>query len=147
MVEGGFLLGNVPYPILKTPTGSETGGYSIYKFIMMNNMEYAADKYISMHNELSLNGIIMNHVPLIRHLNLRELFSFKVFYGGLNNTHQTIMDFPFGFQAINKPYMEVGVGFSNILRVFTLQSVWRLTDLNKPGVTPWGLRGSIQIGF
>jgi len=43
--------------------------------------------------------------------------------------------------------MELGVGVSNILRLFTLQSVWRLTELNHPGVDRWGLRASIRVSF
>ncbi len=146
-IEGGTILGKVPYILLETPAGSETGGYSLYQFTGMNYMEYAVDNYVSMHNELNFNGIVLNNIPLIKHLNLRELMSFKLFYGSLSNKHAQVLDIPTSIYSTNSPYMEVGVGISNILRLFTLQSVWRLTDLNHPGVDRWGLRASIRVSF
>ena len=145
--EGGCVLGNVPYTILETPAGSETAGYMRYQFSMLNYMEYAADRYVTMHNELLLNGIVMNQIPLIKHLNLREMFSFKLFYGTINDYHRNVVDFPLSIQSMTTPYMELGAGFSNILRLFTLQAVWRLTDLNHPGVSAFGLRTSVRVSF
>ena len=145
--EAGIVLGNVPYPLLEIPSGSETGGYSTYQFNMMNYMEYAADKYVNLHSELTFNGQLMNQIPLIKHLNLREICSFNISYGGLNDSHKSLLDYPAYLNPLSKPYMEVGVGFSNILKIFTLQSVWRLTDLNHPGVSPWGLRGCLRLRF
>lgn len=146
-IEGGTILGKVPYILLETPAGSETDGYKRYQFTCMNYMEYAADNYISMHNELNFNGIVLNNTPLIKHLNLRELMSFKLFYGALSSKHAQVLDMPTTIYSTNSPYMEVGVGVSNILRLFTLQSVWRLTDLNHPGVERWGFRASIRVSF
>lgn len=146
-LEGGCVLGSVPYTLLETPAGSETAGYKRYQFSMLNYMEYAADKYITMHNELLLNGIIMNQIPFIKHFNLREMLSFKLFYGTINNSHSNVLDLPASIQPITTPYMELGAGFSNILRLFTLQAVWRLTDLNHPGVSPFGLRTSVRVSF
>ncbi|NDP19543.1 MAG: carboxypeptidase-like regulatory domain-containing protein [Paludibacter sp.] len=145
--EAGIVIGNVPYPLLEIPSGSETGGYSTYQFNMMNYMEYAADKYINLHSELTFNGQLMNQIPLIKHLNLREICSFNISYGGLRDAHKSLLDFPAYLNPLSKPYMEVGVGFSNIFKIFTLQSVWRLTDLNHPEVSPWGLRGCLRLSF
>lgn len=146
-LEGGCVFGSVPYTLLETPAGSETAGYKRYQFTMLNYMEYAADRYVTMHNELMLNGILLNQIPLIKHLNLREMFSFKMFYGTMNNAHSNVLDLPVSIQPITTPYMELGAGFSNILRLFTLQAVWRLTDLNHPGVSPFGLRASVRVSF
>ena len=146
-IEGGAILGKVPYLLLETPAGSETDGYKRYQFTCMNYMEYAADNYVSMHNELNFNGIVLNNIPLIKHLNLREMMSFKLFYGSLSNKHTQVLDMPTSIYSTNLPYMEVGVGVSNILRLFTLQSVWRLSDLHHPGVDRWGVRASIRVSF
>ena len=147
IADAGIILGNVPYPMLGIPPGSESGGYSSYTFNLMNYMEYAADKYVNLHTELLLNGIIMNQIPLIKKLNLREMFTFKMSYGGLSDTHASQLDYPVFMNPMTKPYMEVGVGFTNILHIFTLQSVWRLTDLNHAGVSPWGLLGCLNLSF
>lgn len=147
ILDAGWIFGNVPYQLLQIPHGSETGGYSTFQFNMMNYSEYAADKYVNLHTELMFNGILMNHIPVIKNLNLREMCSFNLAYGGLSDSHKLQLDYPGYMYAMQKPYMEVGVGFTNILSIFTLQSVWRLTDLNHPGVTRWGLRGCLNLNF
>ncbi|MDD4969116.1 MAG: DUF5686 family protein [Paludibacter sp.] len=146
-VNGGVILGNVPYPILGIPPGNETGGYSFYSFNLMDNMEYAADKYINLHTELMLNGLVMNQIPLVKNLNLREMFSFKMAYGSLSDSHRNLLDYPAYLKPWTKPYMEVGVGFTNIFHIFTLQSVWRLTDLKHKDARSWGLLGSLNVSF
>jgi len=147
IADAGWIVGNVPYPLLGIPPGSETGGYSTYQFNMMNYMEYAADKYINLHTELMLNGLILNQIPLIKTLNLREMVSFNMAYGSLSDSHRTLLDYPAYLNPLKKPYMEVGVGLTNILHIFTFQSVWRLTDLNRTGVIPWGIRGCLSLSF
>ncbi len=147
IAEAGIILGNVPYPLLRIPPGSETGGYSGYQFNMMNYMEYAADKYVNLHSELMLNGLIFNQIPLIKYLNLREMFSVHMAYGSLNESHRSVLEYPVFMNPLSKPYMEVGVGLTNLLNIFTLQSVWRLTDLNHPGINPWGIRACLNLSF
>ena len=147
VADAGIILGNVPYPMLGIPPGSESGGYGFYSFNLMDYMEYAADKYINLHTELMLNGLVMNQIPLIKSLNLREMFSFKMAYGSLSDTHKSQLEFPAYVKPWAKPYMEVGVGFTNIFHIFTLQSVWRLTDLKRKDARSWGLLGCLNISF
>lgn len=147
VADAGIILGNVPYPMLGTPPGSESGGYSMYSFNLMNYREYAADKYINLHTELLLNGLVMNQIPLIKNLNLREMFSFKMSYGGLSDSHKNQLDYPEFMNTYKKPYMEIGAGLTNIFHIFTLQSVWRLTDLNHPNIERWGLLGCLTLSL
>ena len=147
MLDAGIFLGNLPYQMLEMPSGNITNGYNMYGFSLMNLMEYRADRYITFHNEFLLNGIILNQIPLIRHLNFRELFSLKMYYGNLKNTHNDIVDKPSYIHDTKVPYVEVGVGFSNILRLFTLQSFWRLTENDIPNTVKWGLKGSVRISL
>jgi len=147
IAEAGWLFGKIPYPMLQIPDGSETGGYSTYQFNMMNYMEYASDKYINLHTELMLNGLLMNQIPLIKTFNLREMVSFNIAYGSLSDSHRTLLDYPNFMRPMTKPYMEVGIGFTNIFKIITLQSVWRLTDIDQIGVTPWGIRGCLSLSF
>lgn len=146
-LEGGLILGKVPYPLLSIPTGSATLGYSQNQFGMMKLYEFASDKYMSLHSEINLNGVVLNQIPLINRLNLREMFSFKMFYGTYNASHNQVLDMPHFSQTISKPYMEIGIGFSNIFRLFTLQSVWRLCDSTRSDDYKWGIRSSIQLSF
>jgi hypothetical protein len=145
--DAGIILGNVPYPLLGVPPGNESGGYSFYLFNMMDYMEYASDKYINLHTELTLNGLIMNQIPLIKLLNLREMFTMKMAYGGLSDSHREQLDYPSFMYSFKKPYMEVGAGLTNILHIFTLQAVWRLTDIHHEKENPWGILGCLTISF
>lgn len=147
MLEGGAIFGELPYQLLKMPSGNITNGYSRFNFALMNVMEFRADRYAIWHNEVSLNGILFNQIPLIKHLNLRELLSLKMYYGSMNTTHNNVLDIPDYIHTTNKPYVEVGAGFSNLLRFITLQSFWRLTETERPGTTKWGLKGSIRISL
>ncbi len=147
ILQGGFTLGSVPYPLLDIPPGSESYGYTHDKFSLIYSMEYATDKYVLMHNDLVTDGLLFNQIPIIKHLNLREMFSFKILYGGLRNSHKNILDFPDFVFPVKSPYMEIGVGVANIFRVLNLQSVWRLSDNERQGTMRWGILGNIRISL
>jgi len=147
IAEAGFMLGSVPYPLLEIPQGGDTGGYGIYQFNLMNDLEYATDKYVDLHCDFTFNGLILNQIPIIKSLNLREMCSFNIAYGGLSNSHKAIIDYPFYTNPLSKPYMEVGVGLANIFKVLTVQSIWRLTDLNHVGVVPHGIKACLRLSL
>ena len=147
LAEAGWIFGNVPYSLLQIPFGNDKGGYSFRSFNLMHLMEYATDKYLILHTEFILNGLILNQIPLIKILNLREMCSFNMAYGGLSDSHKNILTFPNYLKPLSKPYMEVGVGVTNILHILTIQSVWRLNDLQKPGVVPWKILACLNLSF
>lgn len=146
-IDAGWLAGNVPYNLLFIPVGSKSIFFDLYHYSLMNYMEYACDKYIDMQNEVILNGVILNKLPLIRRLNLREMLSLKMLYGGIDADRTSLIDFPEQIRFPDKPYVEIGAGVTNILRVFSLQSIWRLTDREQPGISTWGIRASVRVDF
>lgn len=147
ILQGGFTLGDVPYPLLDIPAGSESFGYSYDKFSLMYSMEFATDKYLLMHNEVITDGLLFNQIPVIKHLNLREMFSLKMLYGSLRNTHGNILEIPGFVHPVTNPYIEAGVGIANIFRVLNLQSVWRLTNISQPQTTRWGVLASLRLSL
>jgi hypothetical protein len=94
-----------------------------------------------------MNGLILNHIPLIKYLNMREMFSVKFAYGKLSNNHLSVMDFPAYVYPFNRPYAEVGVGLANILHLFNLQAIWRLTNIEQFTGDNFAIRGSLRISF
>ena len=146
-INAGGMIGKLPYNLLWIPHGSESFYFKNNDFNLMNYMECALDKYISMHHEWMFNGILLNHIPLIRLLNLRELVSFKFLYGSTAGMHAEILDFPTAIGTLQSPYMEVGFGITNILRIFSLQSVWRLSDTNQPDIRTWSILAGIRFNF
>ena len=129
MVKADWLLGNVPYPLLVYPHGNESNDYHRYRFTMMKYMDFAVDRSIQLHSEWLFNGFLLNNIPLIKHLNLREVCSFKVAYGTLSNSHRDILDYPAFVNPLQDPYAEFGIGITNIFRVLAVQSVWSTTNL------------------
>lgn len=146
-VDAGWLLGDVPYNLYFNQGSGRAVLHRRLHFNLMEYMEYSYDKYISTHHELMFNGIILNYIPGIKNFNLRELFTFKAIYGGMNPQRTTIYDMPSTLTYTSKPYAELGVGLSNIFKVGSLQSVWRITDRDKPGVSRWGLIAGIRFNF
>lgn len=145
--EAGKVVGDVPYPLLKFFHTWAEGGYNIHQFSLMNSFEYPMDTYAAFHSEVITNGIFFNRIPLIKHLNLRELFIFKIGYGISKNTHAQLLDYPSAASSLTRPYSEVGVGFTNLFRVFSMQSMWRLTDLKKGGIMPWCISFNLWLSF
>jgi hypothetical protein len=145
-MEAGSIFGSVPYPLLAYQPGAE-GGYGFYRFSMMNFMQFAADKYFDFQGELIMNGLILNHIPLLKYLNMREMLSVKFGYGKMSNDHLSVMDFPAYVYPFNRPYTEVGVGLANILHLFNLQAIWRLTDIEQFNGDNFAIRGSLRISF
>jgi hypothetical protein len=146
-VEAGAIIGSVPYYLLHIPVGIQSTVFRRNAYAMMNIMEYGADKYIAIHQELLLNGLIFNKIPLLRNLKLREIVTLKCLVGSLDERHQQLLYLPSYMKELNSPYIEAGVGVTNILRVFTMQVYRRFTDTDMPGVRKWSLLTGIRFNF
>ncbi|HPW90056.1 MAG TPA: DUF5686 family protein [Paludibacteraceae bacterium] len=147
LIESGYVFGDVPFPLLESPRGTRGVWFPEYDFCLMNQMEFLTDAYIMGNFCYITSGWIFNHIPWVKKANLREELLFKVAYGGLRNKHHTILELPENSSGINTPYMEAGVGISNILRLFSVQSVWRLTHRNAPNAINWGIRFRFNLDF
>ena len=141
------IFGDVPYPMLKFLQGKDATAYNRFEFSMMNGREYIADTYATLFTELITNGIILNNIPIIKHLNLREIASFKMAYGTLSDGHNRLMAIPESSGKLTQPYSEVSIGFCNLLGVASVQSIWRLSDLDKPNIKKWGIKVNLMLTF
>ena len=153
LLQAGVTLGKVPYPLLHHFAGNQTHVFDTYRFTLMNNYQYAADKYIALHAHWNGKGILFNLIPGLRYARLRELLELKVAYGGLRQTHQAVLAFPIAKHGYNTlhtlttPYVEMGVGIGNILRIGEIYGVFRLTHLQDTS-TPWAaIRFRIYVGM
>ena len=151
-LSAGVVLGKVPYPMLHHFEGNQGYAYDPYRFTLMNNYQYAADRYVSLHAEWNGQGVLFNLIPGIRYLRLRELIGFKLAYGYLTDRNtparadwaETALPALAGTPV---PYIELGVGIGNILRVGDLYSVWRLTNRQDPATPLWALRFRLHLGW
>lgn len=146
MAEAGFILGKVPFPLLEIPSGNEPSGISPFHFNKMKYLEFASDKYLHLYNEFVFNGILFNYIPLIKHLNLREIITLKTAFGSLSEKHRALMDYPDFMHSLGQPYLEAGIGVTNLLRIFSVQATWRITN-NYENISPWGISIGLRLGF
>lgn len=143
-IEGGAILGTVPYPLLDIPRANETYGFQSYNFNMMNNLEFVHDRYLHSFMEYRLHGFLFKRIPIIKHLSLREVLSAKAMIGDVSAKHLQLLNFPNTIASWNnEPYAEVGLGAENIFRFFRLDFVWRLSKSNE--APRFGLRARMEI--
>lgn len=153
LLQAGLVFGKVPYPLLHHFAGNQTHVFDTYRFSLMNNYQYAADRYIALHAHWNGKGVLFNLIPGIRYARLRELLELKVAYGGLSKQHQSILAFPTNqagyctMNALNIPYVELGVGIGNILRIGEVYGVFRLTNLQDSCAPWWAVRFRLSLGM
>jgi hypothetical protein len=158
-LEGGYVVGQVPFPLLDIHRANQTYSYQLYSYNLMNFLEFASDHYASLFIDQNFNGFFFNKLPVIKHLKLRETASLKLLYGGIreeNNpySHPDLYQFlqdasgrPVSFALGRTPYVEASAGIANIFKLFRIDIVKRFTYLNNPNVAEWGLRGRFKVDF
>jgi len=156
-VEAGKIFGTVTYPLLFIHTANQTYSYQRNSYNLMNYLEFVSDKYASLNIDHSFNGFIFNKVPLLKKLKFREIITCKILYGGLgsNNNPDNNEDLfhfpvdnnnmPLTWAMEKKPYIEAGIGLSNILRVFRVDLIKRFTYLDHPGISGFGFRVQFRL--
>ncbi|HVS93842.1 MAG TPA: DUF5686 family protein [Mucilaginibacter sp.] len=158
-VEGSYLFGQVPFPLLEIQHANQTYAFDLHSYNLMNFMEFVSDHYADVKLDYDLNGFIFNKIPLIKKLKWREIVSFKVLYGGLRSEndpalHPSLLQFPtdqagtpITYTLGKQPYMEGGIGIGNIFKIFRIDLVERFNYLNNPNVSRLGIRGSAWFDF
>lgn len=153
MLQAGMVFGQVPYNLLYHFVGNQTHTFDYHRFSLMNNYQYAADKYLALHAHWNGKGVLFNLIPGVRYARLRELLELKVAYGGLRDNHQDVLPFPTtqtGHSTMNPltiPYVEVGVGIGNVLRIGEVYGIFRLTQWQDPTVPWWAVRFRLHLGM
>ncbi len=158
--NAGKIFGKVPYPLLKLHEGNSTYFVDPSAFACMDYYEFASDAWVSCLWEHNFEGFFLGKIPLVRKLNLREIFNVKAVYGTISDqndgslgpatSQNAFLLFPEGMKELKTPYVEVGVGISNIFRLFRIDFNWRLTHARheiggKMEKVPH--RMSVNVGF
>jgi hypothetical protein len=149
-LKGGAQWNKVPFPMLFTPQSnlSYFVQFDGWSFNMLRNMEFLNDRYAALLINWNFGGKILNRVPLLKKMKLREYIGFKMLYGHLtdkNNPYIRTNDnellrfptrdgHPTSFVMGDKPYMELSVGISNIFKIITVQYVRRLSYNDMPDI-------------
>ncbi len=155
ILKAGKIWSKVSYPDLLLPNANLSYTIQPESYTLLNAMEFANDQYLSWDFTYWANGAILNRIPLVKYLKLREVFSFRGLYGKLsdkNNPEKNndLYRFPIDThcRTMDKtPYMEIGVGLDNIFTFLRLDYVWRLTYRHNPGVDRSGIRVQLHFTF
>lgn len=155
IVKGGKIWSKVPYPDLLLPNANLSYTIQRESYALMDVMEFANDQYLSWDITYWGGGALLNRIPLVKYLKLREVISFRGLWGSLSDRNNPaksgdVFLFPADVRCQpmgSKPYMEIGVGLDNILTFLRLDYVWRLTYRNTPGVARGGVRLALHFTF
>lgn len=158
-VETGKYWGTLPYPLLEIPNYAEEANRYSVSYDLLNQMEFVADQYIAFSMDHQLQGFLLNKIPLIKKLKLRELWGIKGFYGKLSDhNNPQLSDDVIEFEKDNEgrnmthsldntPYAEGYIGIDNILRILRVQYVKRLNYKNVPDIVDDKIRLTIHLTF
>ena len=150
MVNGGYLFGDAPYDLLDMPVGSQSLGFAKYRFNLLHQASFAHNVYTNVHLDWVGGGIVLNKLPLIKRLKLREMVSLKAHYGDRNGSYKPIFDLPEAFsQDMTAPYAEIGVGITNIFKVLRVEYVHVLgnTYADRSFTDNSGIRFRAEMSF
>jgi len=157
-LDGGFLGGNLPFPLLIIHPANQSYFYAENAYNLMNYEEFVSDHYAGVNIDHFFNGFFFNKIPLFKKLRFREVIAAKLLYGGVrdeNNPEKNPaqMRFPLTngvtstYSLGNQPYLEASIGIYNILSIFRLDLVKRFTYLDHPNTSGLGLRISGNFNF
>lgn len=153
-VNAGFIWGQVPYPLLIIPAASKSIMYQKETFHLMKPFEFVCDRYVSLNLTYRTKGLILNRIPLINRLKLREYLTFDCIYGGLTDKNNPAIckEGNFVMPAQTKPlgkvpYMEIGAGIDNIFKLFHIIYIHRLSYLDTADCERNGVRVGIHLDF
>ena len=149
----GRIIGNVPYSILEVHPGNEFYYYNNRAFNMMYRYEYISDKYAGIILEHNMGSLFFKYIPYVDKMKIRCFWNAKTVYGGLSKSNQLLnLNKGYDFQTLSKsPYLEVGTGLENILKVLRIDFVWRVlpyrTPTNDSQIRRFGIFGSMKFSF
>ncbi|GAC1440636.1 MAG: DUF5686 and carboxypeptidase-like regulatory domain-containing protein [Sediminibacterium sp.] len=158
VLESGYTFGQAPYPLLAIHRANQTYAYQLNSYNLMNFQEFVSDHFVGLNIDHHFNGLFFNRVPLLKKLQLREVISTKVLYGGVRDENNPSLNpalykypssegIPTTFALDKKPYIEGSVGVTNIFKLIRVDLVKRFNYLENPYVTPWGIRARFKFDF
>lgn len=152
-VKAGKVWDKGPFPLLILPNTNQSITIQPEAFHMMNALEFVTDQYVSFNATYYLKGWILNRIPGIKWLRLREVLSFNMIYGGLTDKNNPTLTpglflLPDGTQPLGStPYMECSVGLENIFKILRIDYYRRLTYLDHPDIKKGGIRIALRFTF
>jgi hypothetical protein len=158
VLEAGKTWGKIPYPLLAAHRANQTYAYLLESYNLMNFFEFMSDEYVSATVYHNFGGFFFNRIPLIKHLDLREVITFKTLYGTISEQNRPsrrngLLNFPrdengntLTKSLDQQPYFEASIGISNIFKLIRIDYIRRLSYLDYK-VQNWGIRANAKLEF
>ena len=133
-ISTGFIWNRVPLPKLFAPNANPSILLVGDAFNLMKPMEFVMDQYAEIFATYYLKGWILNRIPLLNKLKLREVVSFRAITGSLSEMNNPLFGaeglyaLPEGTRMMTKmPYMEYSVGLENIFKFIRIDYIRRIS--------------------
>jgi hypothetical protein len=147
IITAGKIWGTLPYPLLKIHPGNETYSFDRFAFNKMNYYEFISDEYFAFYYSHHFDGFFLNHIPLLRKLEWREVVYVKGLFGDMSKKNKQYSKFPQNSGWMTKPYYEAGVAVENIFKILRIDAGWRLSYLNNPDIQKFSLMATLYLSF
>lgn len=155
IISGGKVLGMLPYPILDVQRGNQSFISNRSTYNLMNLFEFVSDEYVALNYEHHFNGFLLNRIPLNKRLKWRFFITTKGIWGGISDENLALLPkvdesgrAVTQFYRLNRePYVEVGYGIENIFSFGRIDFIHRMTHLDNPNVSTFGVKVSMQFSF
>lgn len=159
VLEGGYIIGKVPFPLLDIHRANQTYSYQLQSYNLMNFLEFVSDHYASIMVDHYFNGFFFNKIPLLKKLKWREVITCKVLYGGVRRENNPAYNTDLYRFPVNQngtpttyifdkdPYIEGSIGIANLFKFFRIDLVKRFTYLDHPNAPSLGIRGRFKFDF
>lgn len=154
--QANAIVGDAPFPALTMARTSRSSYRYDTDFMLLGSMELMSDFYTALNIRYQTRGYIFGYIPYIKKLGIREDVIFNIGYGYLSPKYQNdnILAIPANLYNANEewnkmPYIELGFGFSNILKIGDIAFVWRLTHRNSsnPEAQNFAVKWRVGLDF
>ena len=154
--QANAIVGDAPFPALTMARTSRSSYRYDTDFMLLGSMELMSDFYTALNIRYQTRGYIFGYIPYIKKLGIREDIIFNIGYGYLSPKYQNdnILAIPANLYNANEewnkmPYIELGFGFSNILKIGDIAFVWRLTHRNSsnPEAQNFAVKWRVGLDF
>jgi Family of unknown function (DUF5686)/CarboxypepD_reg-like domain len=113
--ESAIVFNQVPLSLLTPVVANQAYSLQSNGFSLINFYDFSTDKYFAAHFDHHFNGYILNRIPFIKKLKLREVVFYRAVIGGISNDNIAINRSSINYNAPSrKAYAEYGFGFENI---------------------------------
>lgn len=150
--EAGKTFDPVPLSLLSVIPGNESYGQMAGTFSQLNYYDFVTDAYAILIVDHHFKGWIMNKIPLIKKLKMREVGFIRAAWGDISDGSVLMNQSDVIYQAPkDQIYFEYGFGLENIgignFRPFRVDFNWRGNYLNLPDARRFGVTVGMDFSF